>query len=244
MTRPADTVAIEWIEVKVPLGGSLRAAVARPAHRERLPVVLLLHGSHGFAQEYVQLARDLASHRVIAIAACWFQGGAGAGTRFVTPIACPDAPPRSSSTSPAAQQAVSALVAAARALPGARADRVALVGHSRGGGAALHYALIAGHVQALVLNSTGYPPDVVARAPQLAVPVLLFHGTRDAPEDGGSSVTAVERAQTFESALRVAGKRVEVFYFDSGHNALFTNPTQRSATVQRIGDFLARELAP
>jgi dipeptidyl aminopeptidase/acylaminoacyl peptidase len=39
--------------------------------------------------------------------------------------------------SPAALERVGALVAAVRALPGVRPDRVALFGHSRGGGAAL-----------------------------------------------------------------------------------------------------------
>lgn len=46
----------------------------------------------GFAREYVQLAQALARGGLLAIAACWFEGGGGPGARFVTPIACPDAP--------------------------------------------------------------------------------------------------------------------------------------------------------
>ena len=50
-----------------------------------------------------------------------------------------------------------ALVQAARTLPDARADRIGLFGHSRGGGAVLSYVLSARTVQAAVLNSGGYP---------------------------------------------------------------------------------------
>src|SRR5215203_3749838 len=217
---------VEWIRVPLASGGVLRAAVARPApgggpH----PLVLILHGSHGFAEEYVRLARDLARSGVVAVAACWFEGGVGAGARFVKSLPCPDAPPVIPVT-PAALDRIDALVAAVRALPGIRPDRVALFGHSRGGGAALMYALGAGGVRALVLNSTGYPPEVVARAPDVAAPILLLHGTRDDPADGGSALTAVGLARAFEAALRAAGKEVDATYFEAGHNDLFVSAAQ------------------
>ena len=46
---------------------------------------------------------------------------------------------------PEAVQFVDALVQATRALPGARVDRLALVGHSRGAGATQQYLLACGH---------------------------------------------------------------------------------------------------
>jgi len=242
-----DVAPVEWIRVPLASGGVLRAAVARPAPGGGpYPAVLILHGSHGFAEEYVRLARDLARSGVVAVAACWFEGGVGAGARFVKSLPCPDAPPVVRVT-PAALDRIDALVAAVQALPGVRPDRVALFGHSRGGGAALMHALDAGGaggIRALVLNSTGYPPEVVARAPDVAAPILLLHGTRDDPADGGSALTAVDRARAFEAALRAAGKEVDATYFEAGHNDLFASASQYDATVRRISAFLRQQLIP
>ena len=252
----ADTSdGVTWLRVAAPDGHALAAAVARPAGATAArPVLVVLHGTHGFAREYVRLARDLAREaQVIAVAGCWFAGGAGVGTRFVTPIACPGAPPLSTATGvdarwADARPAVDALVEAARALPGVRGDRVALVGHSRGAGTALQYARALGAargVRAVVLNSAGYPDDVVARAPALGVAVLVVHGTADAPADGGSALTAIARARAFEAALRSAGRRVDTLYVDrAGHNGLFENPAQYDATVRRVAAFLRAELTP
>ena len=120
---PAGTERLEaqWIDITVPDVGGLIAAV------------LLLHGSHGFAQEYVRLAQDLASGGLLSVAACWFREGGGAGTRFITPIVWPKAPPRPDPLSHEAVQTVSALVHAVRSLPDARPDSIRLFGHSRGG---------------------------------------------------------------------------------------------------------------
>lgn len=241
-TSVAAADSIQWLTLRLP-GGTVVASVARPAGTGSFPALLLLHGTHGFAQEYVQLARALASRGFIVVAACWFRGGSGAGLRFVTPIPCPDALEMSVGTSPSAQQTVTALVRAVRALPGVRADRVALFGQSRGGVAALEYALATGDIQALVLNSTAYPPEFITRASALSVPVLILHGSRDSPDDGGSAMTAVERARAFEAALRARGQHVEATYTDGGHNTLFTSQSERAAAVQRIAAFLAVQLA-
>jgi alpha-beta hydrolase superfamily lysophospholipase len=98
-------------------------------------------------------------------------------------------------------------------------------------------------VRAVVLNSAGYPDDVVGRAPSVAVPVLMIHGTADAPADGGSAFTAVERARAFEAALRAVRKDVEAVYIDGGqHNGLFANAAQYDATVRCVAKFLRRHL--
>ena len=60
---------------------------------------------------------------------------------------------------PKAVQLVAALAEATRALPGVRADRLALVGHSRGGGAVLQYLLAGGNVQAAILHPRVMPYD-------------------------------------------------------------------------------------
>ena len=242
---------VQWMRVAVPTGGTLLAAVARPADVGPHPVIVILHGTHGFAREYVALAREFARDAgVIAIAACWFAGRRGAGVQFVTPIECSEAPPLpSTGMTPEALAAVDALVNAARMLPGVRADRVALFGHSRGAVAALYYALERGRahqeargIQAVVLNSGAYPPELVNRAPALTVPVLLLHGTADGPAEGGSEMTTAVRARAFEAALLAANKVVDAEYFEGArHSALFYNAEQHTRTVRRVAEFLRRQ---
>lgn len=163
--------------------------------------------------------------------------------RFITPIACPDAPPLSAASSDTAFLAVEALVRAAREQPQVRPDRVALFGHSRGGGAASQYVLKGGVVEALILNSTGYPDDVVERAAQITVPTLVLHGTADSPADGGSAISSVERARLFEATMRRAGRSVESKYYAEGrHNGIFASVGQREDELGRSIAFLRRYL--
>lgn len=237
------TLAVQWVQVAVPDMGVMLAAVARPSGAGPFPTVLLLHGSHGFAQEYVRLAQDLADGGLLAMAACWFQGGGGAGARFITPISCPEAPPMPNASSPEAMQTVGALVQAARTLLGARPDRIGLFGHSRGGAAALHYILQVGHVQAAVLDSSGYPSQLADLSSQVKAPILMLHGTADSPTDGGGMATNIQMARDFEVALQAAGKLVEAVYYEGGrHNDIFTSSTQYRDEVQRMLAFLLRHL--
>jgi carboxymethylenebutenolidase len=239
-----ETLAVKWIRVAVPDLGVMLAAVARPSGAGPFPVVILLHGTHGFAREYVQLAHDLARGGLLAVAPCWFSGGSGAGLRFVTPIACPEAPAMPTASSPEALQTVDALVHAVRALAGARPDRLGLFGHSRGGGAALNYILNSGvNVQAAVLENTGYPTLLVDRAPQIMAPLLMLHGTANSPNGGGSALADVEMARRFEAALRRAGKPVDARYYEGGgHNSFFSDSAQHDDEVKRIRAFFLRHL--
>jgi carboxymethylenebutenolidase len=240
----SETLAVKWIRVAVPDLGVMLAAVARPAGAGPFPVVILLHGTHGFARQYVQLAQDLARGGLLAVAPCWFSGGSGAGLRFVTPIACPEAPPMPTALSPEALQTVDALVQAARGLSGARPDRIGLFGHSRGGGATLNYLLNSGlNVQAAVLENTGYPTLLADRASQITTPLLMLHGTANSPDDGGSALADVQMARNFEAALRRAGKPVDAKYYEGGgHNSFFSNSPQHDDEVTRIQEFFLRHL--
>jgi len=87
----AARLSAEWIKVIIPGLGSSLAAVMRPAGAGPWPTVLILHGSHGFAEEYVKLAGELSRAGFLAVAACWFRGGSGEGSRFVTSISYPEA---------------------------------------------------------------------------------------------------------------------------------------------------------
>ena len=242
VTAGADTQSVQWVSLTTPKLGTFRAAVARPEGAGPFPTVILLHGTHGFAREYVRLAEDLSRNGVLAVAACWFAGSSGPGARFVTPIECPEAAPMRAAASPEAMQVVDALVQSIRALPGVRSDQVALFGHSRGGGAALNYVLSGGAVQAAILNSAGYPHELVDRVDQIAVPILILHGKADGPADGGSALTNVQMARDFEAALRRARKPVEGVYYDGGHNGLFSDAAQYADEVQRIAAFLRHYL--
>src|SRR4030095_11941924 len=55
-----EDLDVQWFTLKGPAQHMMLAAVARPEGRGPFPAVILLHGTHGFAREYVQLARDLA----------------------------------------------------------------------------------------------------------------------------------------------------------------------------------------
>jgi len=236
-----ETLAVQWVKVAVPSLGAMLAAVARPRGAGPFPTIVLLHGTHGFAHEYVRLAQDMASGAdVLAVAACWFRGSAGSGTRFITPIACPDGPPMSPPSSPESLHALTALVQAVRTLPGAHPDRVALFGHSRGAAPILSYIVRAGDVRAAILNSAGYP---AALSIEVKAPVLILHGTADSPADGGVAVTNIQMARDFEAKLRAAGKPVEVVYYEGGrHNDIFTSSTQYRDEVQKMLTFLRRHL--
>ena len=236
-----ETLAVQWVKVSAPSLGVMLAAVARPRGAGPFPTIVLLHGTHGFAHEYVRLAQDLASGGdVLAVAACWFRGSGGSGTRFITPIACPDGPQMSPPASPESLQALTALVQAVRTLPGAHPDRVGLFGHSRGTAPIMRYIVRAGDVRAAILNSGGYPASL---STEVKAPILLLHGTADSPADGGVAVTNIQLARDFEAKLRAAGKPVEAVYYEGGrHNDIFTSATQYRDEVEKMLEFLRRHL--
>ena len=238
----ADIAGVQWMKVATPDVGAMLMAIARPSGAGPFPALLILHGTHGFGREYVRLAQAMARNGIIGVAACWFGPGSGEGKRFITPIPCAGAPAMTAPSSPAAHGRVEALLQAVRPLPGVRRDRVALMGHSRGAGAALYYQIGNGSASALVLDSAGYPDETVAKAASaVKVPVLLFHGVADNPADGGSDYTRVEAARRFEAAMKRAGKSVEAKYYDgASHNGVFSNATQFDDEVRRIAAFLTR----
>jgi dienelactone hydrolase len=234
---------VRWETVDIPEVGLVRLAVARPPGPGPFPSVIILHGSHGFAREYVELADELARDGMLAIAACWFSGGHGAGRLLVTPLACPDGTPaRPMASSDQALRTVDALVRAVRARPDSRDDQIALFGHSRGGGVVVNYLLRGGSAQVGIVNSAGYPAELGPMVPRLSAALLLFHGNADSPADGGSEYTNVRMARAFEAALRAERKRVDAVYYPSGtHGSFFTSRDQHQDEVRRMLRFLRAE---
>jgi len=234
-----ETLPVKWVKVAVPDLGVMRAAVARPSGTGPFPAVLILHGTHGFARQYLEWANDLARAGFIAVAACWFSGGGADANEVTPPISCPDIPPLGPGEYSEAVQLVDALVQTTRALPGTRADRLALVGHSRGGGATQQYLLAGGNVQAAVLHSSGYALRPWNRAAEFKVPILIMHGTADSFGEN----TQFGLAREFEMGLRANRKPVETAYCEGcGHNTFFTNSTQRDDELKRMIEFLRRHL--
>jgi dienelactone hydrolase len=224
---------IQWAQVAIPDLGKLTLAIARPVGRGPFPTVIVLHGTHGFAREYMEIASALARKGMLAIAACWFAGGGGEGAGFVEPIAaCPDAPAMSAAASATTFATVDALARAARTLPDVKMDALALFGHSRGGGAALNYVLKRGQVAAVILESIGYTDDHVDLIPPVTASFLILHGAGDTTADGGSPFQTPDRARRFEAALRDAGKQVRAVYYEgAGHNGIFSNAEQFEAVI-------------
>jgi dienelactone hydrolase len=238
---PAGTerLRVKWVTAANPQEHPILMAIARPDGPGPFSVVVLLHSTHGFAQEYVHLAQEFAEGGFIAVAACWFSGQSGPGTRDVTPpIECPTLPmvdPRS----PQAVARVAAIMRAVREIPGARPDRIALFGHARGAAAATWYAMQASEVRALILDAGVYLPEHTAHAAELKAAVLMLHGEEDSPANGGGPPSSAEKAHDFEAALRLAGKSVDAKYYKTGgHNNLFTDPAQHRDEVRRILGFL------
>ena len=134
------------------------------------------------------------------------------------------------------------LIALARTLPGARADRIGLFGISRGGYAALWAASTGAGVQAVIVDAPVHtseanprpakPLDVLAG---LAAPLLMMHGTAD--QD-----VPVEQSREYERAARALGKPIVVAYFEGvGHMVSLIKESQAEARQRGIA-FLREHL--
>ena len=235
--------SISWIQVQTD-SGVVHAAIAAPKGTGPFPAIIILHGTHGFAEEYIRLAQRMAEKDIVGIAACWFAGRKGEGTRFITPVDFNDAPPLidvpGSDRFRLARVIIDSLIQKVNLLPFVRKDHLAIFGHSRGAGASLDYVLThPGKGQAIILNSCGYTTEIIKRAAEVKAAVLMLHGTDDSPADGGSAFTSMEMVRKFEAALRKENKKVEVKYYEgSGHNSIFSDAKQFEDTVQRVAIFL------
>ena len=234
-----QSLRVEWLKIETDGPGTLIAAVARPKGTGPFPVLLIVHGTHGFAREYVDLAHEIAARGFIAVAACWFQGAETVDADVSAPIDCPQAQPAPIGPSSEARAAVAALVAAVRQLPGAKPDRVALFGHSRGGGATINYLEHGGDVQAAILNSSGYSDGYIENAANIHTSILMLHGVKDS----NGEMTVFPRAQRFAAALRAAHVPMETrFYPDGEHRSFFIDRTQHDDEVRHIVKFLRKAL--
>ena len=217
-TAPAPARAPEgsqWIAIGSFDGKPILAAVSRPAGTAPAPVAVVLHDSDGLRQKQLDLAQWLTREGFVTVTPCWSSASAPAlGLGCVA-----DAPRRDSAT--AVVKDITAIVAAARSLPGVRGDRLALVGHSLGAMAGVLTASMGGTVEAVVAISAGYGPQIKPlwgttlpeQVDGLRSPVLMVHGTADVS-------AAFDAAKAYEVAARQRGKPVETLYVEGGRHDL------------------------
>jgi dienelactone hydrolase len=227
---------LRWIEVAERGGETLRAAVVAPEGVGPAGVVVVLHGTEGFNEDYVHLAEAHAGAGFLTVAGCWFAGNE-----------CPHGPPFQGVTLETTRH-VRALVAAAAALPRARADRVALFGHSRGAMLALLAAASGTEVRAVVVTSGQFAPGYTAgrrRTPidvapvtmvsTLHAPVLILHAA-------GDEQAHVHWTREYERALHEQGLPVEAHYYDEATHGLAFAATTRDDVQRRAVEFLRKYL--
>ena len=243
VAAPADLNApgAQWIKVDG-RGHKFLAAVFQPQGGGPFPVVVLLPGSSGLHMGHVALAQEVSSAGFVVVVGCWQSGAAPRPN----PI-CSEAPPQGAWQADPAANSGKELVAAARALPGARAERIGVYGLSRGGHAALWAASTGASVQAVVVDAPAHRPRVTPAPPStqdvvagLAAPTLLLHGTADPS-------APVELSREYERAARALGKPVVAVYFEGvGHQVTLPpagGEAESLATARRGAQAEARRQA-
>ena len=78
-TPPSGTEGLgaAWYTVATPEGRTLLVAIydTRSSPDQAVPAIVVLHGTHGFARQYVEIAHDLSVQTGYVVAAgCWFDG--------------------------------------------------------------------------------------------------------------------------------------------------------------------------
>ena len=137
-----EGLGASWYTIATPEGRTLLVAIydTRPSPDQAVPAILVLHGTHGFARQYVEIAHDLSEQTGYVVAAgCWFDGvGQDTDTGDVTPIRCLGGPEFAGATQQA-WSAVRTLTQAVRQYAGGT-TQLGIFGHSRGAEVALQLA--------------------------------------------------------------------------------------------------------
>lgn len=238
----SEALGASWYNVAAPNGRLMLTAVFDPRSdpSRPSPAIVLLHGSHGFAQEYVVLAQQLAQQTgYVTAAGCWF-AGAHQDASDITPIPCPQGPDFVGATSDA-WPVVDALDGAISRYSGG--GPIILFGHSRGAEVAAQMASSGYSFQAVILNSGVYqepsrfdqptPNSLIAG---LRGPLLILHGTADPTVPIAEAVRYIAAVQGSPSATSMAAH----CYVGGGHDSVL-HPTSaiHADAVQRISQFIA-----
>lgn len=233
-----DASGAQWYKLDASNGHKFLTAILQPQGTGPFPVVVVLHSASGLSKGYLSIAEDLARAGFLVVVGCWQAGEAKTPGNAI----CSEATPQAEWVADPAANSGKELIAMAKALPNAQADRVGLYGISRGGHAALWAASTGAGVQAVVADAPAHRPaitpapassqDVVAR---LDAPLLILHGTAD-------RTIPVEQSREYERAARALGKSITVVYFEGiGHMPSLVPESQIEARQRAIA-FLREKL--
>ena len=157
-----------------------------PGDQADCAAVIVFHGSDGFKSNHEMIARRLAKEGFAALALTWFGGGSS----------------RSLWSAVRAEDILQA-TAFLEQQPGVDADRLGLIGFSRGGGLALIIAALIPQTKAIVnyfgltawkagLEEFGHLPlnesEPLDFIQKLCCPVLSFHGEKDTVVPAGNTI--------------------------------------------------------
>lgn len=237
IAAPSSTrvAAAKWVTIENESNRQFVTAIFRPEGSGPFPVVVALHGASGLQDRYLEVAVELARHGFLVVAGCW------QAAKFPLPI-CAQATPQDEWVADPAKNSGKELIAAAKSLPEARGDRMALYGMSRGGHAALWAAASGAEVQAIVVDGAAHspamatpPPSTIGVANRVSAPILLMHGTAD-------YVIPVDQSREYEKAARAAGKTVAAVYFDGGGHMVSVESATRPEAIKQAVAFLREHL--
>ena len=246
-TSPADSpfpdvAGAQWTTIEGANGRKFLTAILRPEGTGPFPVVVMLHSAGGLNRGGMSVAEDMARAGFLVVYGCCQAVAQRSGGRAQTEgnRICSEATPQAEWVADPAAHSGKELIALARTLPGARADRIGLFGISRGGHAALWAASTGAGVQAVVVDAPAHTPESGAAKPLdvlagLAAPLLMMHGTAD-------QLVPVEQSREYERAALALGKPLVVVYFEGvGHMVSLTKESQAEARQRAIA-FLREHL--
>lgn len=230
ITPPPE--AAEFREESVPLPGALYV----PEGEGPFPAAVVLHGSEGGLRSTNQVARRLAGGGLVALALCYF--------------GCPDTPETLENVN---VEIVMEAVAYLQSRPDTIADKVGLLGLSRGAELALISGVLdpaAGPVVSIMGSPwvwgslpaggtawlyQGKPlPFVAIPVEQTGGPILLLHGERD-------SIWPVSHSYLLAERLETRGHGFELVVYPRSAHDLGLNPFD---VLNRAIAFLHQNLAP
>ena len=225
-----DVAGAQWTKIEGASGRKFLTAILRPEGTGPFPVVVVLHSAGGLSRGNMSVAEDVARAGFLVVYGCWQAGNRqNEGNRL-----CSEATPQAEWAADPAAHSGKELIALARTLPDARADRIGLFGISRGGYAALWAASTDAGVQAVVVDAAAHTPSIPPKPakttldalPGLAAPLLMMHGTADKD-------VPVEQSREYERAARALGKPVTAVYFQGmGHQVTAGFGTEPQALAE------------
>ena len=231
----------QWLTIDMFDDSSIATAIFPSARSGPAPVILYLYyngdpQTNGLMPRDLDFAAALAKEGFLVLVPCW---GYPAEAPIVDPCA-----KTLSRQGPNIVKDINSIADAARTLPGARADRVVVIGRVRGGTAAVLAGSMGARIEAVVAISGAYGTpgspvavrfgtSVIENVDGLSVPLLIVHGTADVGLPG----TSIEAVRDYASAALARGPRVETLFVEGGDDMLLFTPPWTGDVLARVVEF-------